>query len=161
MTSGLTRPIVAIDGPAGSGKSTVARRLAQALGYTYIDTGAMYRAVALAATQNAVSYDDAEGLARLAGRLRLEFVPDGERPRLLVDGVDVSDSIRTSGMSIGSSQVSRWPGVRSALVEQQRRLAEAGGVVMEGRDIGTVVFPNARVKIYLTATVEERARRRT
>ena len=161
MTNGCSKPIVAIDGPAGSGKSTVARRLARALDYTYIDTGAMYRAVALAATQRGISFDDADGLARLAAQLPLEFVPHPERPRLLMAGADVTDAIRTSQMSVGSSQVSRWPGVRAALVAQQRRLAEAGGVVMEGRDIGTVVFPNARVKIYLTASVEERARRRT
>lgn len=160
MTSGVSRPIVAIDGPAGAGKSTVARRLAAVLGYTYIDTGAMYRAVALAAARRGVSYEDSAGLADLAGALHFAFVPDGEQPRLLVNGEDVSEAIRTPEISRGSSLVSRWPGVRSALVTQQRRLAEAGGVVMEGRDIGTVVFPHARAKIYLTATVEERARRR-
>jgi cytidylate kinase len=160
MNEAPARPIVAIDGPAGAGKSTVARRLAAALGYTYIDTGAMYRAVALVAGRREVSLDDSEGLTHLARALDFAFVPDGETPRLLVNGEDVSRAIRTPEISRGSSLVSRWPGVRSALVRQQQRLAEAGGVVMEGRDIGTVVFPNARVKIYLTATVDERARRR-
>jgi cytidylate kinase len=156
----MQRPIVAIDGPAGAGKSTVARRLAARLGYVYIDTGAMYRAVALAAERQGVASDDPEGLAHLAAGLRLEFVPGGERPRLLVDGEDVSRAIRTPAMSRASSEVSRWPGVRAAMVAQQRRLAAEGGVVMEGRDIGTVVFPDARAKIFLTATPEERGRRR-
>jgi cytidylate kinase len=158
--NGAGRPIVAIDGPAGAGKSTVARKLAAALGYTYIDTGAMYRAVALSAQRRGISFDDAEGLADVAQGLDFSFLPEGERPRLLVNGEDVSQAIRTPEVSRGSSMVSRWPGVRTALVEHQRRLAREGGVVMEGRDIGTVVFPQARAKIYLTATVEERARRR-
>lgn len=160
MTSEASRPIVAIDGPAGAGKSTVARRLAAALGYTYIDTGAMYRAVALMATRRSISFDDSDRLGDLAGALHFAFQPEGEQARLLVNGEDVSQEIRQPEISRGSSLVSRWPGVRSALVQQQRRLAEAGGVVMEGRDIGTVVFPHARCKIYLTATVDERARRR-
>lgn len=159
MSEAPARPIVAIDGPAGAGKSTVARRLAATLGYTYIDTGAMYRAVALAAARRNVPLDDAERLSALASDLRFAFA-NGERPRLLVNGEDVSGEIRTPEISRGSSLVSRWPGVRAALVRQQQRMGEAGGVVMEGRDIGTVVFPNARVKIFLTATVEERARRR-
>jgi len=161
MSDGPTKPIVAIDGPAGAGKSTIARLLAQRLGYTYIDTGAMYRSVALLARRGGVSYDDPAGLAHLTAELEFHFVPDGDRPRLEVNGEDVSTLIRTPEMSHGSSQVSRWPGVREALVRQQRRLAAEGGVVMEGRDIGTVVFPHANAKIFLTATPEERARRRT
>jgi cytidylate kinase len=160
MSEAPRRPIVAIDGPAGAGKSTVARRLAAALGYVYIDTGAMYRGVALAAQRRGIAFDDSARLTDLAGALQFGFIPDGERSRLQMNGEDVSGEIRTPEISRASSLVSRWPGVRSALVTQQRRLSEAGGVVMEGRDIGTVVFPNARAKIFLTATVEERARRR-
>lgn len=155
------KPIVAIDGPAGAGKSTVARQLAKRLGYVYIDTGAMYRAVALMAGRAEVAYADGDGLTHLAEALNFVFRPDGERPRLLVNDEDVSDLIRTPEISRGSSEVSRWPGVRAALVAHQRRMGDAGGVVMEGRDIGTVVFPNAGAKIFLVATSEERARRRT
>ena len=161
MTDQQVRPIVAIDGPAGSGKSTVARLLAARLGYVYVDTGAMYRAVALTARRRGIPFDDPDRLAALTRELRFEFVPGDERPHLLVNGEDVSRAIRTPDMDAGSSRVSQWPGVRQALVVQQRRLAAEGGVVMEGRDIGTVVFPEARAKVFLTASVEERSRRRT
>jgi len=139
----------------------VARKLAQRLGYVYIDTGAMYRSVALLAKSKDVSWNDAAGLARVARDLDLRFEPNGEQPKVLVGGQDVSLAIRSPDMDRGSSEVSRWPGVREALVAKQRELAEHGGVVMEGRDIGTVVFPHARAKFFVTATVEERARRRT
>ncbi|MCC2667709.1 MAG: Cytidylate kinase [Armatimonadetes bacterium] len=155
------RPIVAIDGPAGSGKSTVARMLAERLGYVYIDTGAMYRSVALVARRADTSWDDPEALARVALDLDLRFEPGEGRPRVVVGGEDVSTQIRTPEIDRGSSEVSRWPGVREALVTKQRELAQQGGVVMEGRDIGSVVFPHARAKVFLTASVEERARRRT
>lgn len=155
-----SRPIVAIDGPAGAGKSTVARLLARRLGYVYIDTGAMYRAVALAAQRRGIPWDDAEGLGDLAEGLAFEFEGGAEAPRLLVDGEDVSRAIRTPEISRGASLVSRFPRVRAALVAEQRRMGAGGGVVMEGRDIGTVVFPGARAKIYLTASAAERARRR-
>lgn len=155
-----SKPIVAIDGPAGAGKSTVARMLAQRLGYLYIDTGAMYRAVALTAQRKGISWSDGEALAEMTARLEMDFERDGDRPRIVVNGEDLSGAIRSPEISRGSSQVSQWPGVRCALVEQQRRLASEGGVVMEGRDIGTVVFPHARLKIFLTATPDERARRR-
>jgi len=154
------RPIVAIDGPAGAGKSTVARRLAERLGYVYIDTGAMYRAVALAAKRRGVRYDDPERLTEIARELALEFVPSEGGARLLAGGDDVSGAIRTADMGPAASEVSQWPGVRVALVAQQQRMGVAGGVVMEGRDIGTVVFPEAELKIFLTANVDERARRR-
>lgn len=155
------KPIVAIDGPAGAGKSTVARLLAKRLGYVYIDTGAMYRAVALAAVRAGFSLDDAEALGDLAERLDLRFEVIDDVNRLFLAGEDVSEAIRTPEMSRGASEVSRWPRVRNAMVAQQRRLGEGGGVVMEGRDIGTVVFPHARAKFFVTATAEERARRRT
>ncbi len=151
---------MAVDGPAGAGKSTVARLLAQELGYTYLDTGAMYRSVALLARRRGVSWDDAGALGLLADGIRFAFVTGTGGIRVWADGEDVSDLIRRPEISQGASQVARWPEVRSALVREQRRLGEAGGVVMEGRDIGTVVFPEAEAKIFLTATVGERARRR-
>ncbi|MCD6361859.1 MAG: (d)CMP kinase [Armatimonadetes bacterium] len=153
--------VVAIDGPAGAGKSTVARAVAEATGCTYIDTGAMYRAVAYRALQAGLQVGRDDGaIGELAGKLRFEFVTrDGTR-RLLVDGEDVSEVIRTPEVGALSSPVSAIPAVREHLVAAQRRMAESVPVVMEGRDIGTVVFPNARVKVFLTASAEERARRR-
>lgn len=150
------RPIVAIDGPAGAGKSTLARLLAARLGYTYIDSGAMYRAVALLAADAEISWDDEPALGELARSL--SFLFDG--CRLLVDGRDVSSRIRSARIGAGASLVSRWPSVREALVAAQRAIGAGGGVVMEGRDIGTVVFPDAGVKVYLTASLAERSRRR-
>jgi len=153
--------IVAIDGPAGAGKSSAARMLAERLGYTLIDTGALYRAVALAAKERGVSWDDGDALGQLAAGLELRFGPvtDG-RPPLLLDGQDRSDDIRAPDISQGASQVSAHPPVREALLEVQRRMGRQGDVVLEGRDIGTVVFPSADVKVFLTASVEARARRR-
>ena len=155
--------IVAIDGPAGAGKSTAARRLAEALGYVLIDTGALYRAVALAAKEGGIGWDDAEALGRLTASLDLRFEPpteDGGRPPLLVDGVDRSGDIRAPDISQGASEVSAHPPVRAALLGVQRAMGEAGGFVLEGRDIGTVVFPNADVKVFLTASLESRVGRR-
>jgi CMP/dCMP kinase len=156
----VRRLVIAIDGPAGAGKSTVSRRLAQTLGYRLLDTGAMYRAVALLARRTGVSWDDAAGCAAIAAALEVDFKMDGDLNRVFVDGEDVSAAIRTPEMSQGASKVSALPEVRAALLDAQRRLGGEGGVIAEGRDIGTVVFPHADVKVYLDASAEERARRR-
>lgn len=159
------RPIVAIDGPAGAGKSTVARKLADKLGFTLVDTGALYRAVALAAQREGVAWDDEVNVVAVARRVEvsrsLRLVPDAEKGvRVMLDGQDVSDAIRTADMGMGASRVSAIAGVRAALLELQRQAGESGGVVLEGRDIGTVVFPDAEVKFFLTASPEIRAQRR-
>ncbi|MGC8761006.1 MAG: (d)CMP kinase [Bryobacteraceae bacterium] len=148
---------IAIDGPAGAGKSTLARRLAERLGYLYIDTGAMYRAIALWAKRLGVSWDDAPRLEQLARESRIELASGG---RVFLNGEDVSEAIRDPDISEGASRVSAIPGVRRALVAKQQQMGREASVVMEGRDIGTVVFPEAEVKIFLDATPEERARRR-
>ncbi len=150
--------VVAIDGPAGAGKSTVARRLAARLGYAYIDSGAMYRAVALWALREGVDLADAARLEALAQAARIEFAPAG--PSVRLNGEDVSEAIRAPEVSQASSKVSALPGVRRALVEKQRQLGATQSVVMEGRDIASVVFPNADVKIFLDAAPGARARRR-
>lgn len=150
-----------IDGPAGAGKSTVARRLARALDYRLLDTGAIYRAVALAARRRGVAWSDGPGCAAIAAGLPIAFAFAGDVNRVSLDGEDVSEAIRTQEMSSGASQVSALPEVRAALLDLQRRLGAGGGVVVEGRDTGTVVFPAAEAKFFLTATVGERARRRT
>ncbi|RLB43019.1 MAG: (d)CMP kinase, partial [Deltaproteobacteria bacterium] len=146
---------------AGVGKSTTARVLAQRLGYTLVDTGALYRGVALVARDRRVSWDDETAVVALADETELAFVSqDDGTPRLLLDGKDRADDIRTPELAAGASQVSAYPGVRRALLDIQRDLGREGGVVLEGRDIGTVVFPDAEVKLFLTASAEERARRR-
>jgi CMP/dCMP kinase len=158
-------PIVAIDGPAGAGKSTVTRIVAERLGYLLVDTGALYRAVALAAERDGVPWDEAAGVTALAERLAreralaLDRAPDGSMLVLLNDE-NVSGAIRTLEMGQGASKVSAIGGVRDALLGLQRSLGERGGVVLEGRDIGTVVFPDAEAKFFLTASVEVRAQRR-
>ena len=154
---GLT---IAIDGPSGAGKSTVGGALAKRLGYLYIDTGAMYRAVALRAKERGVATDDEEVLYRWASSLLITFVKMGEETRVLCDGEDITEGIRSPGISRLASDISKRKGVRDALVQLQREMGRGGGVVLEGRDIGTVVFPDADVKFYLDADTEERARRR-
>ncbi len=154
------RLIVAIDGPAGAGKSTAARLLAERLGYALLDTGAIYRTMALRARERGIAWDDGPGVAALAEGLEIAFRLDGAVNRVLADGVDVTGSIRTPEISDGASRVSALPAVRAALLGLQRRIGEQGGVVVEGRDIGTVVFPSAEAKFFLTATTDERARRR-
>lgn len=151
-----TNTVVAIDGPSGAGKGTVARTVARALGWTYVDTGAMYRAVAWQARHRGVGADDETAVAELAATAG--FVIDADR--VVIDGRDVTQQIRTPEMDEAAAAVARMPAVRAALVARQRTYATRGPVVMEGRDIGTVVFPDAQVKIYLDAAPEERARRR-
>jgi len=148
--------VIAIDGPAGAGKSSVARAVAARLGFTFLDSGAMYRCVALAALEAGLDLDDGEALARLAEGLEIGF--DGTR--VLLGGRDVSAPIRTPDVTAAASRISVHPGVRTALVERQRALIAAGSYVAEGRDIGTVVSPEAPLKVFLTASDEERARRR-
>lgn len=152
--------VVTIDGPAGAGKSTVAKRLARRLDYRLLDTGAIYRAVALGALRAGVAFDDEARLAPIAAGLDIDFRFEGDINHVFVAGEDVSAAIRTPEASQGASKVSAWPAVRAALLELQRRLGGAGGVVVEGRDTGTVVFPYAQAKFFLTASDEERARRR-
>ena len=155
---------IAIDGPAGAGKSTIGALVAERLGYLYLDTGAMYRAVALAAQRKAIDPDDAARLAALAGAVRITIGPpttqDGRAYTVLLDGSDVTWEIRSAEIDRIVSQVARVPGVRDAMVAQQRALAGKGRVVMVGRDIGSVVLPDAEKKIFLTASASERARRR-
>ena len=145
-----------IDGPAGAGKSTVGRAVARALGWTYLDTGAMYRAVALAALTRGVDVTEGDGLGRMAASLSLSLDDD----RVLLDGVDVTERIRADDVTRAVSRVSAYPEVRAALLAQQRGLAEHGRVVIEGRDIGTTVVPDAEVKVFLTASLDARAKRR-
>lgn len=153
--------MVAIDGPAGAGKSTIARAVSDRTGFTYIDTGAMYRAVALHALRAGLDVErDEEAIAELARRLRFEFRSVDGGSHLFVDGEDVEAAVRTPRVGRLSSPVSAIPAVREHLVAAQRRMAQRQAVVMEGRDIGTVVFPDARLKVFLTASAEERARRR-
>ncbi|HTT71424.1 MAG TPA: (d)CMP kinase [Anaeromyxobacteraceae bacterium] len=155
--------IVALDGPAGAGKSTAARLLAGRLGFALVDTGAIYRAVALAAARAAVAFDDDRALSGLLPTLRIRFEASESGPRVLLGDEDVSLAIRTPAISLGASAVSARPVVRAALLGLQRALATARGVrgaVLEGRDIGTVVFPDADLKVFITASPEVRARRR-
>jgi cytidylate kinase len=153
---GQKRVVVAIDGPAGAGKSTIAKRVAARLGFTYIDSGAMYRAVALWALRRKVDAGDMHRMEQLAIAAEIELLPG----RIRLNGEDVTDAIRTPEVSAGASKVAVIPGVRRALVAKQRAMGERSSVVMEGRDIGTVVFPHADVKVFLDADPRERVRRR-
>jgi len=161
----LTLPsTIAVDGPAASGKSTIGGLLAERLGYVYFDTGVMYRAVTWAAIARGIAVKDEAAVTGLAERLRIDVirptVADGRQYTILADGQDVTWEIRSPEVDLGVSPVSAYPGVRAALTAKQRRIGQKGKVVMVGRDIGTVVLPDAGLKIYLDATVEERAGRR-
>jgi cytidylate kinase len=157
----LESRIVAIDGPAGSGKSTVGREVARRLGFRYVDSGAMYRAVALAALRRGIGSGDEEALARLVEDLDFEFKGSQGQFRVFVDGEDITAVLRSEEVDAAVAQVARFGAVRKRIIGIQRELAREGGTVMEGRDIGTVVFPDAGVKIYLDASAEERVRRRS
>jgi cytidylate kinase len=155
--------IIALDGPAGSGKSTVARGVAESLGLRYLDTGAMYRAVALRGIEEGLDPEDADGLTAIAESMRIDFEHEGSSAvptKVIVDGRDVTAAIRTPEVDATVSAASAVPAVRVAMVDLQRTFGERDGLVAEGRDIGTVVFPGADLKVYLTASPQERARRR-
>jgi cytidylate kinase len=148
--------VIAVDGPAASGKGTVAAGVAGALGFHYLDSGALYRLVALRALQTGTPLDEAEGLSRLAAQLDVSFRPGA----IILAGQDATDAIRTEAVSAAASQVAVHPAVRAALLERQRAFRRPPGLVADGRDMGTVVFPDALVKVFVTASAEERARRR-
>ncbi|NJD68508.1 MAG: (d)CMP kinase [Candidatus Methylomirabilota bacterium] len=160
LPSTIGRLIIAIDGPVGAGKSTVARLLAKRLEYRYIDSGAMYRALSWKALQRGLDLNDERALRQLADETSIVLEAAGDRELILVDGQDVSHQIRERGVEQATSKISTHPSVRQVMVAHQRRMAVEGGVVMDGRDIGTVVFPDADLKFYLTARLEVRARRR-
>ncbi len=156
----MSRLIVAIDGPAGAGKSTVARAVARRLDLLFLDTGAMYRAITWKALSEGLALDDADAMTRLARESQIALIPGEDGDRVRIDGQDVTDAIRMPEVTRHVSQVAAHAGVREVLVDRQRELGKGGGVVAEGRDIGTVVFPQAPVKIFLVASPMERARRR-
>lgn len=157
MTKGLQ---VAIDGPASAGKSTVAKKVAKRFGYVYCDTGAMYRSVTLAALRKGVSMDDQSAIVKLAQEINISFQPGDPDQRVFIDGQEVTMDIRSNDVAKNVSAVAAIPAVRTEMVKEQRHIAENGGIVMDGRDIGTTVLPNAPVKIFLVASAYERARRR-
>ena len=156
----MKQNVIAIDGPAGAGKSTVARQVAQQLGFVYVDTGAMYRAVTWRALRGGLDSTDAAAVSELTARIDVRFAKSPVGLRIMADGEDVTEAIRTPAVTAAVARVSQIPAVRRAMVRLQRELAAAGGAVLDGRDIGTVVVPDACCKIFLTASAQERARRR-
>jgi cytidylate kinase len=161
MTPAQSHFVVAIDGPAGAGKSTVARALADRLGYMFLDTGALYRTVALMAKRQGIPWEDGLSLGKMAGELDIVFLRDDGKTRILANQSDVTDEIRTAEISQGASKVSALPEVRAGLLDMQRKVAAKANVVAEGRDVGTVVFPSAQAKFFLIANATTRAERRT
>jgi len=157
---GVKRLTIAIDGPSGAGKSTVARSLAKRLGYVYIDTGAMYRSLALRVKEKGIPPENELTLRQLALSIHIHFITEGGQTRVFCEGKDITEAIRTPEISRLASSISKQKGVREVLVQMQRKMGEEGGVILEGRDIGTVVFPGADVKFYLDAESDERVRRR-
>lgn len=157
MTSGIQ---VAIDGPASAGKSTVAKKVAKQFNYVYCDTGAMYRVVTLAALKNNLAMTDTDQIIDLARKIKIGFKPGKEEQRVFLNGQEVTKEIRTAEVDNNVSAVAAIPAVRTEMTNQQRKIAAEGGIVMDGRDIGTTVLPNAPVKIFMVATAHERARRR-
>jgi len=153
-------PVITIDGPSGSGKGTIARLLARELGYHFLDSGALYRLLAFAAEQRAIALDDEPSLVELAGKLDIVFPADGGEDDVLLYGENIGSLIRTEAAGAGASRVAALPAVRTALLQRQRDFRSSPGLVADGRDMGTVVFPDAGAKIYLIASAEERARRR-
>jgi CMP/dCMP kinase len=161
LTGGGRAPVVTIDGPSGSGKGTVSRLLAQRCGWVLLDSGALYRLVALAGGLAGAAPEDVAAHAQLAERMRVQFASDAQGgERIVLDGQEVSGRLRTEAAGAGASRVAAWPAVRQALLERLRAFATAPGLIADGRDMGTVVFPHAELKIFLTASSEERARRR-
>lgn len=153
-------PVLAVDGPGGAGKGTISRLVADRLGWHLLDSGALYRLVALDAIQRGLGLDSEPAVADLASRLDVQFLSDGDQPRVLLNGLDVTEAIRSEVAGDGASRVAALPGVRQALIERQRAFRRPPGLVADGRDMGAVIFPDAGLKVFLTASVEERARRR-
>jgi cytidylate kinase len=155
-----TAPVITIDGPSGSGKGTISQLVAQKLKFNFLDSGALYRLTALAARKRNIDWDDEDRVAKVAEELQVQFETGGEKTVILLDGDDATDAIRREEMSLGSSKVAAHPKVRAALLNLQKSFQQAPGLVADGRDMGTTVFPDASVKIFLTASAEERAQRR-
>lgn len=153
-------PVLAIDGPSGSGKGTVSRKLARRLGWHLLDSGALYRLVALAAVEGKLSLDDSEGLSRIASNMNISFAPASDLEQVFLEGKEVSEAMRTETCGTNASKIALQPAIRNAVVARQRRFAQAPGLVADGRDMGTIVFPDAILKVFLTASPEERALRR-